>query len=63
MLLLTDYMSHNYLEPDTPGPQYEEIMEIIANTNTNKATSGDVKAIIVKLGSKWCHDIIYKIIW
>ena len=52
MLLLIDYMNHNYLESDTPGPQYEEIMEIIANTNTDKATPGDIKAIIIKLGSK-----------
>ena len=52
MLLLTDYMEYNYLEPDTEGPQYVEIMEIITNINTDKATAGDTKSIVLKLGSK-----------
>ena len=37
-------------------------MEIISNINTDKATSGDIKSIVVKLGSKWCHDIVFRII-
>ena len=52
MLLLKDYMNHNYLEQNTDGPQYEEIMEIMTNINTDKATSGSLKPIIIKLGSK-----------
>ena len=52
MLLLQDYMNHNYMEQNTAGPQYEEIMNIISNINTDKATSGNIKSIIIKLGSK-----------
>ena len=37
-------------------------MNIVSNINTDKATSGNIKSIIIKLGSKWCHDIIYRIV-
>ena len=39
MRLLLDYMNHNYGQHKTSGPQYEEIMDIISNTNTDKATA------------------------
>ena len=62
MRILKDYMQHNYQVNETDGPQYEEIMEIIQNINEDKATSGIIKPQILKLGSTWGHDIIYRII-
>ena len=61
MRMLKDYMEHNYRINETEGPQYEEIMKIISNINEDKATSSIIKPYIIKLGSKWGHDIIYKI--
>ena len=40
---LMDYMEHNYFTPNTPGPQYEEILQIIAQTNEDKTSSGMIK--------------------
>ena len=51
MRTLMDYMKHNYFIPDTPGPQYEEILQIIALTNEDKASSGIIKPHILKVGS------------
>ena len=62
MRMLKDYMDHNYLNNETEGPQYEEIMDIISTINEDKASSGNIKPQILKLGSKWCHDIIFRII-
>ena len=47
---------------ETEGPKYEEIMKIIMNINEDKATTGNIKPQIIKLGSKWGHDIIFRII-
>ena len=55
-------MEHNYQIRETEGPQYNEIMNIIMNVNEEKATSGNIKPQILKLGSKWCHNIIFRII-
>ena len=62
MQLLNDYMKHNYRVPDTEGPKYEEVMQILMNINEEKATTGNIKPQIIKLGSKWGHDILYRII-
>ena len=62
MQLLKDYMNHNYSVHETEGPKYEEIMKIIMNINEDKATTGSIKPQIIKLGSKWGHDIIFRII-
>ena len=62
MRILKDYMKYNYQANETEGPQYKEIMEIISNINEVKDTTGIIKPQILKLGSKWCHDIIYRII-
>ena len=47
---------------ETEGPKYEEIMKIIMNINGDKATTSNIKPQIIKLGSKWGHDIIFRII-
>ena len=52
MRILKDYMEHNYRVDETEGPQYEEIMKIISSINEDKATSSNIKPIIIKLGSK-----------
>ena len=41
----------NYNIPETEGPTFEEINEILQHTNENKASSGSVKPQIIKLGS------------
>ena len=51
MRTLTDYMEHSYFIPNTPDPQYEEILQIIAQTNEDKASSGMIKPQILKLES------------
>ena len=62
MRVLKDYMEYNYNEGETTGPTYEEINEIMQNINENKATSSIIKPQIIKLGSIWGHQIIYRII-
>lgn len=37
--------------PETAGPTFEEINQILQNTNENKATSGIIKPHIIKTGS------------
>ena len=43
MRMLKDYMDHNYLNNETEGPQYEEVMGIISTINEDKASSGNNK--------------------
>ena len=62
MRMCKDYMDHNYQINETEGPKYEEIMEILSNINDEKANSSIIKPVIIKVGGKWCHDIIYRII-
>ena len=45
-------MEHNYTIRKTEGPKYEEIMDIITQINEDKATAGNIKPHILKLGSK-----------
>ena len=45
-------MDHNYTIRETEGPKYEEVMEIITQINEDKATAGNIKPHILKLGSK-----------
>ena len=45
----------NYEIPETDGPTFEEINDIMQNTNENKATAGIIKPQIIKLGSTWGH--------
>ena len=52
MRILKDYMDHNYRVDEPEGPQYDEIMNIISSINEDKATSSNIKPIIIKLGSK-----------
>ena len=55
MRMLKDYMQYNYQVPETEGPTYEEINEIMQSINENKATAGIIKPQIIKLGSTWGH--------
>ena len=48
--------------PETEGPTFEEVNQILQNTNENKASSGIIKPQIIKLGSIWSHRIIYQIV-
>ena len=45
-------MEHNYQINETNGPKYDEIMEIISQVNEDKASAGNIKPQIIKLGSK-----------
>ena len=51
-----------YNIPETEGPTFEEINQILQYTNESKASSGVIKPQIIKLGSVWCHRIIYRIV-
>ena len=41
----------NYDIPETEGPTFEEINQILQCTNETKASSGAIKPQIIKLGS------------
>ena len=62
MRILKDYMQYYYHTGETEGPKFEEVMEILQNINENKASSGIIKPQIIKLGSTWGHEIIFRII-
>ena len=43
MMVIKDELINNYPIHETVGPIFEEINEILQNTNVNKATSGIIK--------------------
>ena len=52
MALIKDEIVYNYPIPETGGPTFEEVNEILQNINVNKATSGIIKPIIITTGGK-----------
>ena len=52
MAFIKDEIVYNYPIPETEGPTFEEINEILQNINDNKATSGIIKPLIITTGGK-----------